>query len=141
MFKFGAQVGVGSFFAETSGFAGEEDGRVGFVDGEEGREGDDGDGDGEDPEDPAPAGGGGEKTAADGAWEGVGLVGIPRRILDNDDDEVPRMGPKRAPIAQRLMARPLSSGRIRSATVPLHEKSANGTMNQKTLTSSLTLRW
>lgn len=29
------------------------------------------------------------------------------------------MGPKRAPIAQRLMARPLSSGRIRSATVPL----------------------
>ena len=33
------------------------------------------------------------------------------------------MGPKRAPIAHRLMARPLSSGRIRSATVPLHEVS------------------
>lgn len=36
------------------------------------------------------------------------------------------MGPKRAPMAQRLMARPRSSGRIRSATVPLHEVSVIG---------------
>lgn len=75
MLEFGAQVGVGSFFAETRGFPREENGRVGFVDGEEGGEGDDGDGDGEDPEDPAPAGGGGEEAAADGAWEGKVLVG------------------------------------------------------------------
>lgn len=70
LFEFGAEGRVGSFFAETRGFAGEEDGRVGFVYGEEGGERDDGDGDGEDPEDPAPAGGGGEEAAADGAWEG-----------------------------------------------------------------------
>lgn len=67
LLEFGAEVGVGGFFAETRGFAREEDGRVGFVYGEEGGEGDDGDGDGEDPEDPAPAVGGGEEAAADGA--------------------------------------------------------------------------
>ena len=69
LLEFGAQVGVGGFFAEARGFAREEDGRVGLVDGEEGGEGDDGDCDGQDPEDPAPSGGGGEETAADGAWE------------------------------------------------------------------------
>ena len=47
----------------------EEDGRVGFVDGEEGGEGDDGDRDGEDPEYPAPAVGGSEEAAADGTYE------------------------------------------------------------------------
>ena len=131
MFKFGAQVGVGSFFAETSGFAGEEDGRVGFVDGEEGREGDDGDGDGEDPEDPAPAGGGGEEAAADGAWEGVRVsLWVWRGDGVGGEGGLPRMGPKRAPIAQRLMARPLSSGRIRSATVPLHDLSVIGGMKR-----------
>ena len=67
MLEFGAEGRVGGFFAETRGFAREEDGRVGFVDGEEGGEGDDGDRDGEDPEYPAPAVGGSEKAAADGA--------------------------------------------------------------------------
>ena len=67
MLEFGAEGQVVGFFAEARGFAGEEDGGVGFVDGEERGEGDDGDGDGEDPEDPAPAGGGGEEAAADGA--------------------------------------------------------------------------
>ena len=52
-------------------------------------------------------------------WRGV--------VLGEDGGgDVPRMGPKRAPIAQRLMARPLSSGRIRSATVPLHWMSVLG---------------
>lgn len=67
LLEFGAEGRVGGFFAETRGFAREEDGRVGFVDGEEGGEGNDGDRDGEYPEDPAPAGGGGEEAAADGA--------------------------------------------------------------------------
>jgi len=69
LLEFGAEGRVVGFFAQTGGFAREEDGRVGFVDGEEGGEADDGDGDGEDPEDPAPADGGGEKAAADGTWE------------------------------------------------------------------------
>ena len=69
MLEFGAEGRVAGFFAQTGGFAREEDRRVCFVDGEEGGEADDGDGDGEDPEDPAPADGGGEEAAADGTWE------------------------------------------------------------------------
>lgn len=67
----GAEFGVTSFFLEFGGFAGEEDGGVGLAAEEEVRDGADPIGDGEDPEGPAPAFGGAEVGAGDGADDGA----------------------------------------------------------------------